>query len=314
MKLTNFLKSGVTTVIVFLLALLILITMGFKLGFDFTGGSIITVNCQNFTQSQAENKIRDIIADYDNAKVYTIQYGEVYNEETITVKIQFTETAETTTEDIVADMFTGFNYDKTSSIEKNYIIATTDVGGAFTSSVFTKALISVLVVFVALAIYFAFRFGFTSAMAVIAGGVLDVLTVLSMMLIFRIEVSSFTGITILAMSVISAILTFLILSKLVKNSYDVDNKKLTNNQVVELTRKEESKTVLTVAGTLMFVVILLAIILPPTISGIFFALALGIAFAIITSLYIVPNLWSFTFARKTKQPKQKVRFEEVEEE
>lgn len=313
MKITKFFKTGITHVIILAVAFMLLLTLGFNGGFDMKGGSIISINCQSYTQDEASSKVRKVVGSFDNAKVYSIQYGKLYDDKTITVKIQFTEDADETTAEIVDKLFAdAFGYDKNDIVESTYITATSDVGGAFTSAVMTKALIASVVALVASGIYLFFRQGLANAMSLLAGVILDVVVLLSVILIFRIEISSYAGIAILAMSLISMILHLQMLTKLNQNAYDEDNRKLSNFKLANLTAEQNLKTTIVIAGIIAVTCLLLAIITPSAVSGLMFALALSTAISATTALYIVPNLWAIGFRHKKKQPKKSVI--EVEEE
>ena len=306
MKITKFFKTGITNIIVLAIAVLILLTIGFNMGPDFKGGSVISVNCQSYTQLEAENKIRKVVQKYDNATIYSVQYGELYGDDMVTVKIKFTENADKTTEEIVEALYSNsaFGYDKDDIVESKFITATANVGGAFTNVVLTEALLASLVSLLAISIYMIFRQGFANAVSLIAGVILDLAMFMSVLAICRFEITAYVGIATLVVTLVSAILHLVMLTNLSKNAYDEDNRKLNNKDVANLTFENSKKSVFVLASVLAVAFLLIAVVTPAGISGMMFAVVLTIALALITTLFITPSLWAIAFARKRKQPKK----------
>ena len=306
MKITKFFKTGITNIIVLAIAVLLLLTIGFNMGPDFKGGSVISVNCQSYTQLEAENKIRKVVQKYDNATIYSVQYGELYGDDMVTVKIKFTENADKTTEEIVEALYSNsaFGYDKDDIVESKFITATANVGGAFTNVVLTEALLASLVSLLAISIYMIFRQGFANAVSLIAGVILDLAMFMSVLAICRFEITVYVGIATLVVTLVSAILHLVMLTNLSKNAYDEDNRKLNNKDVANLTFENSKKSVFVLASVLAVAFLLIAVVTPAGISGMMFAVVLTIALALITTLFITPSLWAIAFARKRKQPKK----------
>lgn len=306
MKITKFLKTGITTIIILAISVLLLLTVGFNTGADFNGGSVISVNCQNYSQIEAENKIRKVVQKYDNATIYSVQYGEVYGDDVVTVKIKFTEDAENTTDKIVENLYsaTAFDYDKNDIAESKYITVTNNVDGAFSNVVLTQALLAALVSLIAIAVYMIFRHGLANALAMVAGVILDIAMLMSILLICRFEVTAYVGVAVFAITLISSILHLVMLTNLSKNAYDEDNRKLTNKEVADLTYSRSKNEIFVLAGILAVAFLLVAIATPAGISGMMFAVALAVALGLITTLFITPSLWAIAFTRKQKQPKK----------
>ncbi|MBQ4535319.1 MAG: hypothetical protein IJA22_00680, partial [Clostridia bacterium] len=261
MKITKFLKTGITTIIILAISVLLLLTIGFNTGADFNGGSVISVNCQNYSQIEAENKIRKVVQSYDNATIYSVQYGEdIKNGDNIvTVKIKFTEDAQTTTNNIVDALYssTAFDYDKNA--EGKYITVTNNVDGAFSNVVLTQALLAALVSLIAIAVYMIFRHGLANALAMVAGVILDIAMLMSILLICRFEVTAYVGVAVFAITLISSILHLVMLTNLSKNAYDEDNRKLTNKEVADLTYNRSKNDIFVLAGILAVAFLLVAI-------------------------------------------------------
>lgn len=314
MKITKFFKTGITTIIILAISVLLLLAVGFNTGADFKGGSIISVNCQNYTQIEAENKIRKVVQKYDNATIYSVQYGEMYGDDIVTVKIKFTEDAKDTTDKIVENLYsaTAFDYDKNDVAESTYITVTNNVDGPFSNIVLTQALLASLVSLIAIAVYMIFRHGLANALSMVAGVMLDIAMLMSVILICRFEVTAYVGVAVFAITLISAILHLVMLTHLSKTAYDEDNRKLTNREVANLTYNNNKNSIFVLAGILAVAFLLVAIVTPAGISGMMFAVVLAIALGLITTLYITPYLWALAFVRKQKQPKKKQI--EIEEE
>lgn len=300
MNLTNFMKKGFISLIVLVLGIVMLFAFGFNKGFDFTGGTIITVNATTYSESVAVQKVRNTLADYNNVKVCDISVGTLDDDKIITIKYQITTAVQTTNDAVFDDLYTQFSYDQTNIVEQNYISMTTETAGAYNTSVFVNAFLGVLVAVVACAIYIFARYGLTSAFVVMASAILDVAMMLSIVLIFRLEISSSIGYAILGTSLVSIIFNFFMINRLDNNVKDEKYKKHTNAQVADISSREQVKQTLLFGTSTIVCLLILAIITTAGTSSAIIALAFAVLASIVSSLYITPSLWSIAYVRKSR--------------
>lgn len=300
MNLTNYLKKGFISLFVLILGIVMLFAFGFNRGFDFTGGTIITVNATDYSESEAVQKVNNTLSDYNNIKVCDISVGTLDDEKIITIKYQITTAVETTNNAIFDDLYTQFGYDKTNIVEQKYISIITETAGTYNANVFVNAFLAVLVAVVACAIYIFARYGLTSAFAVIASAILDTATMLSIVLIFRLEISASIGYAIIATAVLSVIFNLFTINRLDSNSREEKYKKLKNAEIADITSREQIKQTLTFATSTIICLLILAIIATAGTSSAMIAVAFAVLAIVVSSLYITPNLWALAYVRRVR--------------
>ena len=84
MSWTNYLKKGFASIIVLTLALVMFVAFGLNKGFDFTGGTIVTVNAKEYSQTVATEKINTAFSGQQNLKISSMSVGTTNDEKVIT--------------------------------------------------------------------------------------------------------------------------------------------------------------------------------------------------------------------------------------
>ena len=193
MSWTNYLKKGIASLLVLALALVMFVAFGVNKSFDFSGGTIVSVNAKEYTQSQAVQKINTVFSEQSNLKIASMSVGTSNDEKVITIKYQVWGDVDATNLAVENGLFAAFGYDKQNAVEQNFITMTTNVQPAYNNAVLTYALLGALVALVAVAFYMWLRHGLSTAITLIASVVIDVLVALAIMVIFRIEMSANIG-------------------------------------------------------------------------------------------------------------------------
>lgn len=302
MNLTKFFKSGIATLIILALGLVLLFTMNFNKSFDYTGGTMISINTTEFEIVEAKNKVNEVLAEND-LRASFISAGENDMGDCLIVKYQIFENINKTNEKVRNDLFETFNYDSADILEEKYITMQTNAEPAYGAEIFIKAFLASLVAVVAVALYMVARHNLTSGFVMIAVAILDLGIMLSLTIIARIPISHYVGLAILGTIAVSISMSFLILNRINKNANDEKNVSLNNSQLVDMSAKENKNRNLYFGLAFIAALILIAIWVDGTASFMLLALILGILGCVFSSYYITPTLWARAYFRKIKKQK-----------
>jgi len=302
MNLIKFFKSGLASLLVLIIGLVLLFTVNFNKSFDFTGGTVITVNITNIEVNEAMGDINEVLSE-NGIKASYISMGENQTGTCIIIKYQIFENQDTVNNNVENDLFEKFGYDKNDAMEANFIIMQTNTMPEFGVEIFTKAFLAVLISIIAAAIYMFARHNLTSGFTMIAIAILDLGIMIALTLIARVPINQYFGIVIMSTAVFSMYFSFMNLNTFNKNAKDEQFVKYSNKELVNLFVKDEFKR----SAFIGLAVIITLIILSIWINDIGFAsisLILGILACIFSSYFITPTLWALAFNRKFKKAKK----------
>lgn len=301
MSWTNYLKKGFAAIIMLALALVMFVAFGLNKGFDFTGGTIVTVNAKEYTQAVASEKINSAFSGQQNLKISSMSVGTTNDEKVFTIKYQVWGEVDKVNIAVEEALFEQFGYDKQDAVQQNFITMTTNVQPAYNNSVLTYALLGVVVALLALAFYMWLRHGLATAITLVASVALDVLMALAIMVIFRIEMSANIGYAISAVAGVSAIFNTLMLYRLRANALLEENKKKSNAEVAEITANQSFKNSVIFLGAFAVMLLVFAIIAFGSAGSAVLMVALSLASVFVTTQFVCPNLWQMVFVRKVRQ-------------
>ncbi|MBO5309857.1 MAG: hypothetical protein IKK20_00345 [Clostridia bacterium] len=313
MSWTKYLKTGIASAAVVLLGIIVMIAFGFNKSFDFTGGTIVSVNAKTASAQDATKLVNEVMADHNNINVASLSVGSSNGEAIITVKYQISKDIDATNDAILEELYAAFGYDAEDFAEKNYINMTTNVQPAYNNMVFAYALMGVLVGLIAAAFYMFLRMGFASAMVLVASVIIDVIVAIAFMSIFRIGVSANIGFAVLGAAVLSVIFNTMMLHKLKANSFEPANKKASNAEVADQTRAQLFRPFIIFAAGAAIALLVFAIIAFGPAGSAVLAVAISLASIFVTSIYINPTLWEMVFVRKVREKRKPMPEIESEE-
>lgn len=325
--------------VIFLIGIILFSTIGFNLGLDFTGGSVLTVYSNNGGEILKEDGVTSVTKyDLNNGNDYNSfkrQIEEVLVDCGLTGKIVFQTTkinidelnvsegqavivkyqniSGASVEEITAKNEEAMN----ALLEKFGYTANTDYkkavvsGGVITASasdeLLMKAFLAMLVAVVLILIYIAFRFEITSGLAAILALFHDLLIVTSLVLICRITInSSFIAalVTILGYSINNTIIIFDRIRENIRTGRfeNVDNATIANISVKETMTRSVYTTL-----TTLVTILLVAIIGVPDIRDFALPIVFGIGAGFYSSVFITPGLWAIAFHGSKKKKEKKVQ-------
>lgn len=306
---------------------IILCSLGFNLGIDFTGGSTMTIyidkdgsyttlaegdryNINNL--SKIEGAVQAVLDEY-GLKVTTIQTTTIDVEDyglekgdAVIVKYQNdnskeTEEIEAINDEIKDKLLEKFGYDKTS-----FGKLVTD-GGITTASasaeLMMKSFIALLVAITLILIYVAFRFEITSGLAAILALFHDVLVTSSIVLMFRVQINvSFIAalITILGYSINNTIIIFDRMRGDLKAA-KAAGERINNNIVANRAVKDTMLRSILTGLTTFIMVLMITIIGVADIREFAFPIMVGILAGFYSSVFLTPGLWAIAYRPKKRR-------------
>jgi preprotein translocase subunit SecF len=290
--------------IMFLGALFMLIFSGLNLGIDFTGGSTIEVNAGSFTTNE-DNKAS--LTEYCNnyfttneMKVETIQYSETNDGGSLEFKFQ----QKINGSDVSVDDFNDKIKLMVAELKENlpvefaeYSTANNITVNSFTitstasKELITNTFIAVAVAVVLILLYIAFRFTLSSGFAAVLALIHDVLIMIALTVIFRIQVNaSFIAavITIIGYSINATIIVF---DKVRENQKMSKYTDADYNDVMDVSIKQTLNRTINTTITTMMTITMLAIFGVSAIREFAIPIIFGLLAGTYSSMVISGSLW-----------------------
>lgn len=321
----------IAPIVICLVGVVLLCTLGFNLGIDFTGGSNMTIyldtdgtytvddSVVSTDQRVLEEKINNVLKEYGlDINTYqdttmNISGMGIEDGKAIIVKYQNNNKLETAeieeiNDKIRLDLLKAFKYvdedatlETIGSIEESALIANGGITTASASSeLMMKSFIALLVAILLILIYVAFRFEFTSGLAAILALFHDLLVTTSIMLICRIEINvSFIAalVTILGYSVNNTIIIFDRMRSDLKTAKQ-SNAKISNQEVANgAVRASLMRTILTTLTTFIMI-FMVTVIGVPDIREFAFPIMVGILAGFYSATCLTPGLWAIAYRPK----------------
>lgn len=325
----------VAPIAIILVGIILLSTLGFNLGIDFTGGSNMTiyVDSEGMYSAQTydvdkdlgaiENKINKVLGEY-GLSVNTLQKTTmsdkdtgVSNADAVIIKYQNNNELEANqiesiNEEIRLALLQEFGFVgqeitlETLEYETNKGLVAD--GGVTTASasaeLMMKSFIALLVAVALVLVYVAIRFEFTSGLAAILALFHDILVTASVMLICRVEINvAFIAalITILGYSINNTIIIFDQMRETIKAKKNanekIDNEEIANSSV----KKTMTRSILTMLTTFISI-FMITVIGVADIREFAFPIMIGILTGFYSSVFITPGLWALAY-RPSKRKK-----------
>ena len=331
-----FLIAPITIVLV---GIIILSTLGFNLGIDFTGGSNMTIFVDkdqsysttesydiNKDMSKLENIVSGVLSNH-GLKITTVQTTTmdvrdlgIEGGDAIIVKYQNnnsleSEEIEQVNEQIKLELLKAFGFvDQSMTLENlesednKGLVANGGITTASASAeLMMKSFIALIVAVAIILIYVAIRFELTSGLAAILALFHDILVTASVVLIFRVQINvAFIAalITILGYSINNTIIIFdkMREDRKIKEKANekIDNVALANNSV----KQTMTRSVLT-ALTTFISILMITLIGVPDIRQFAFPIMIGILAGFYSSVFITPGLWAIAYRPKKRKKIEK---------
>ena len=301
--------------VIILAAIIVFACIGFNLGIDFTGGTILKVSFGTDISATEYNTYKsDIETILKDNKITKYSMQKEGSTEDAAISIKFQDLSGMNEEDMAeviselkADIEAKLNPENANS--QFEVEDSQRIGASASASLLKNALLAVSIATVLMLIYIAIRFEFASGIAAIVALLHDVLLMCAMVIICRIQInSSFIAalITIIGYSINNTIVIF---DRIRENLRNPEHAKTTNAKMVDISVKQTlTRTIYTSITTIMSV-LLLAIIGVDSIREFLFPIIIGLFAGTYSSIFVSGSIWSFIYKREKDKRLQK-RLEE----
>jgi preprotein translocase subunit SecF len=269
------------SILIITAGIVMLILQGFKLGIDFSGGTIMDVDLhQNVTDADLEYGRSvaakyipgDIVPSISETTHLVLRYQDKYTVDKDNIAVR---------ESIQKDL--------TEKYPKLTPSSMTHVGAVAGDELKRNALISITIACILMLIYVAIRFEFVYGVAAIAALVHDVAMMSAFMIFFQIEVnSSFVAalLTIIGYSMNDTIVVF---DRIRENNKKMKN--LTKAEIINVSFLQTLRRTINVSATCFITMICLYILGVPSIREFAFPLIVGIVTGTYSSILIAAPIW-----------------------
>lgn len=275
------------TIIFLLIGFGSIVTRGFNLGIDFTGGSIVDLTFENPVNVA---QVRDVLKEHDMGNSIIQLENSDGKTEANSVLIR-TGVVEDT------ELRATMNNDLQSKLGNYQIQRVEQVGATIGSELVQQAAMAIVLSWVLMIAYITFRFEFKFAIAAIIALIIDVLVVLSYFSLFQMEMdSSFVAalLTVVGYSVNGTIVIF----DRIRENLKIHRRSESLGEMVDNSIWQcMTRTIYTVA-TSLFAIVSIFLFGGETIHNFSFAMLVGFASGAYTSIFLAGPMWMFLKNKK----------------
>ncbi len=270
------------TAIVLLIGIGSMITRGFNLGIDFTGGSMIDVK---FAKPVTVSQVRDVLTTHElgNSIIQLGTSGETA-EQSESVLIRTGLIDDKTRQAVMQDM--------TSKLGQNEVLRVENVGATVGSELVKSAIAAVLLSWVLMIIYITIRFELRFALAAIVALIIDVMVTLSYFSVLHLEIDSTFVAALLTVVGYSINGTIVIFDRIRENLHTHRRTESMGDLVDNSIWQTMNRSIYTTLTTL-FAVVAIFLFGGETIHNFSFAMLVGFGSGFYTSTFLAGSMWLY---------------------
>ena len=274
------------TIIFLLIGFGSIVTRGFNLGIDFTGGSIVDLTFENPVNVA---QVRDVLKEHDMGNSIIQLENSDGKTEANSVLIRTGVVEDTELRATMNDLQSKLGNYQIQRVEQ--------VGATIGSELVQQAAMAIVLSWVLMIAYITFRFEFKFAIAAIIALIIDVLVVLSYFSLFQMEMdSSFVAalLTVVCYSVNGTIVIF----DRIRENLKIHRRSESLGEMVDNSIWQcMTRTIYTVA-TSLFAIVSIFLFGGETIHNFSFAMLVGFASGAYTSIFLAGPMWMFLKNKK----------------
>lgn len=274
------------TIIFLLIGFGSIVTRGFNLGIDFTGGSIADLTFENPVNVA---QVRDVLKEHDMGNSIIQLENSDGKTEANSVLIRTGVVEDTELRATMNDLQSKLGNYQIQRVEQ--------VGATIGSELVQQAAMAIVLSWVLMIAYITFRFEFKFAIAAIIALIIDVLVVLSYFSLFQMEMdSSFVAalLTVVGYSVNGTIVIF----DRIRENLKIHRRSESLGEMVDNSIWQcMTRTIYTVA-TSLFAIVSIFLFGGETIHNFSFAMLVGFASGAYTSIFLAGPMWMFLKNKK----------------
>lgn len=274
------------TIIFLLIGFGSIVTRGFNLVIDFTGGSIVDLTFENPVNVA---QVRDVLKEHDMGNSIIQLENSDGKTEANSVLIRTGVVEDTELRATMNDLQSKLGNYQIQRVEQ--------VGATIGSELVQQAAMAIVLSWVLMIAYITFRFEFKFAIAAIIALIIDVLVVLSYFSLFQMEMdSSFVAalLTVVGYSVNGTIVIF----DRIRENLKIHRRSESLGEMVDNSIWQcMTRTIYTVA-TSLFAIVSIFLFGGETIHNFSFAMLVGFASGAYTSIFLAGPMWMFLKNKK----------------
>lgn len=274
------------TIIFLLIGFGSIVTRGFNLGIDFTGGSVVDLTFENPVNVA---QVRDVLKEHDMGNSIIQLENSDGKTEANSVLIRTGVVEDTELRATMNDLQSKLGNYQIQRVEQ--------VGATIGSELLQQAAMAIVLSWVLMIAYITFRFEFKFAIAAIIALIIDVLVVLSYFSLFQMEMdSSFVAalLTVVGYSVNGTIVIF----DRIRENLKIHRRSESLGEMVDNSIWQcMTRTIYTVA-TSLFAIVSIFLFGGETIHNFSFAMLVGFASGAYTSIFLAGPMWMFLKNKK----------------
>ena len=274
------------TIIFLLIGFGSIVTRGFNLGIDFTGGSIVDLTFENPVNVA---QVRDVLKEHDMGNSIIQLENSDGKTEANSVLIRTGVVEDTELRATMNDLQSKLGNYQIQRVEQ--------VGATIGSELVQQAAMAIVLSWVLMIAYITFRFEFKFAIAAIIALIIDVLVVLSYFSLFQMEMdSSFVAalLTVVGYSVNGTIVIF----DRIRENLKIHRRSESLGEMVDNSIWQcMTRTIYTVA-TSLFAIVSIFLFGGETIHNFSFAMLVGFASGAYASIFLAGPMWMFLKNKK----------------
>ena len=274
------------TIIFLLIGFGSIVTRGFNLGIDFTGGSIVDLTFEN---PVSVAQVRDVLKEHDMGNSIIQLENSDGKTEANSVLIRTGVVEDTELRATMNDLQSKLGNYQIQRVEQ--------VGATIGSELVQQAAMAIVLSWVLMIAYITFRFEFKFAIAAIIALIIDVLVVLSYFSLFQMEMdSSFVAalLTGVGYSVNGTIVIF----DRIRENLKIHRRSESLGEMIDNSIWQcMTRTIYTVA-TSLFAIVSIFLFGGETIHNFSFAMLVGFASGAYTSIFLAGPMWMFLKNKK----------------
>ena len=274
------------TIIFLLIGFGSIVTRGFNLGIDFTGGSIVDLTFENPVNVA---QVREVLKEHDMGNSIIQLENSDGKTEANSVLIRTGVVEDTELRATMNDLQSKLGNYQIQRVEQ--------VGATIGSELVQQAAMAIVLSWVLMIAYITFRFEFKFAIAAIIALIIDVLVVLSYFSLFQMEMdSSFVAalLTVVGYSVNGTIVIF----DRIRENLKIHRRSESLGEMVDNSIWQcMTRTIYTVA-TSLFAIVSIFLFGGETIHNFSFAMLVGFASGAYTSIFLAGPMWMFLKNKK----------------
>lgn len=274
------------TIIFLLIGIGSIVTRGFNLGIDFTGGSIVDLTFEN---PVSVAQVRDVLKEHDMGNSIIQLENSDGKTESNSVLIRTGVVGDTELRSTMGDLQSKLGNYQIQRVEQ--------VGATIGSELVEQAAIAIFLSWILMIAYITFRFEFKFAIAAIIALIIDVMVVLSYFSLFQMEMdSSFVAalLTVVGYSVNGTIVIF----DRIRENLKIHRRSESLADMIDHSIWQcMTRTIYTVA-TSLFAIVSIFLFGGETIHNFSFAMLVGFASGAYTSIFLAGPMWLFLKNKK----------------